>query len=282
LLLEVLRHAADRLWQRDVPVLAGGLAFFGVLSIFPTLALAVLIYGFVSVPEETIALADTIKHVVPSRVYDLIVLELSALARSAPHHLTPAIMLATALTVWSSMSGWKALISGIYLVSGQKNQPGIVGYQFQSLLLSFLFIGIIVSAMLGYIVLVRIVSAESSSFARSPIDYIQTEMFIWCTAGVGICGGLLTIYRVTLARSTASTMDCLKGAIGGALTWILAIALFDLYAEKASWRSIYGALTGSIAFLLWLYVSAYAALFGAAIAASFGRISCNNAEHSKA
>lgn len=261
-------------------MLAGGLAFFGVLSMFPTLALAVLVYGFLSAPFETVAFADPLKLVVPSHVYNLIVVELSELASSAPHQITPAILFAAVLTLWSTMSGWKALIAGIFLVTGQKEQPGIVGYQFQSLLLSFVLIGFIVSAMLGYIVLVRVIAMERALIEQNTIDYLQAEFAVWCTAGVGICAGLLAIYRITLNRSTASMTDCLIGAIAGALTWILAIALFDLYAERASWRSIYGALTGSIAFLLWLYVSAYAALFGAAIAASYGRVRASRAQGS--
>ena len=62
------------------------------------------------------------------------------------------------------------------------------------------------------------------------------------------------------------------GTSAGMVLWFCCVAVFDLYAETAAWHTIYGRLAGSVAILLWFYVSAYAALFGAAYAAAQKRV----------
>ena len=271
-MLQPLKSSIERLFQIDVPVLAGGLAFYGVLSVFPSLALALLIYGFIASQLEVLAFAEATKHLLPHHAHRIVSDEFALLADWAPHHFTPGVVLGVALVAWSAMSGWKALISGIRVVSGERSHLSILGYQFQSLFLSFVFVGAIVTAILAFMIIVRILgtpielSAPGQSIESGKL--IRLEVLIWTLASLGIYMALLTIYRVAISRSKASLADCAKGAAAATLAWFLAILAFDLYAESASWRTIYGALTGMIAFLLWFYISAYTALFGAAFAAS--------------
>jgi membrane protein len=268
-----LLNSFYRLLEMHVPVLAGGLAFFGAISVFPLLALVLLCYGFLSTPADAIAFIDSVKHLMPKDAHPAISSELALLADWAPHHLTPSILLAIALITWSAMSGWKALIAGVRLVAHDHSQISIAGFQFRSLLLSFFSIGAIVTAIVVFVLFVRILAASESGaeIATPPAagaKKIRLELAIWALASLGIYIALLMIYRVAISRSQASLRHCSQGAAVGALAWFIAITVFDYYAETASWRTIYGTLTGIIAFLLWFYISAYTALLGAAFAAS--------------
>lgn len=276
MVIAALKIAGRRLLELDIPVVAGGLAFFGVLSVFPSIALSLLLYGLISTPGEVQLLVDAIKHLVPHHAHTIISTEFRLLADWAVHHIGLGVALAVGLVAWSAMSGWKALISGIRLVTGEQHRLTMVGYQFQSLILSFVFVGAIAISAMVFILLVRVLGLPATGSANGlnfPLvsAHLREELLIWIVASIGIYFSLLTIYRVTISRGTASLPDCSKGAIAGAIAWFVSIAVFDLYAEKASWRSIYGTLTGVIAILLWFYVSAYAALFGAAYAASLRR-----------
>lgn len=275
-MIAALKIAGKRLLEWDIPVIAGGLAFFGVLSVFPSIGLALLLYSLFSTPDEAQLLADAIKHLVPHDAHRIISTEFRLLADWAAHHIGFGMALAVALVAWSAISGWKALISGVRLVTGEERRLTIVGYHFQSLVLSFVFVGAIAIGAMVFILLVRVLDfAPTVSVNGINISLVfkhfREELLIWMIASVGIYVSLLTIYRVTIPHGTASFPDCSKGAVAGAIAWFICIAVFDLYAEKASWRSIYGTLTGVIAILFWFYVSAYAALFGAAFAASLKR-----------
>ncbi len=266
-------NAFNRLLELHVPVLAGGLAFFGAVSVFPLLALVLLFYGFVSTPDEAVVFVDSVKHLMPSDAHATISSELALLAGWAPHHVTPSIIVAIALITWSTMSGWKALISGVRLVAHEQSQISIAGFQFRSLLLSFLSIGAIVTAIVVFVLFARILAAPDAAADATAIPEpawrrFRSELIVWGLASLGIYAALLTIYRVAISRANASLRHCSQGAAVGAFAWFIAISVFDYYAETASWRTIYGTLTGIIAFLFWFYISAYTALLGAAFAGS--------------
>ncbi|MGI9521491.1 MAG: YhjD/YihY/BrkB family envelope integrity protein, partial [Hyphomicrobiaceae bacterium] len=150
--------------------------------------------------------------------------------------------------------------------------------QFQSLVFNFLFVGTIVVSVMSFVVVSRIIGLdESRQLERATRTahwlYVGEEFFVWGIASLGIFVALVGIYRVVISPTRASFVDCTVGAAAGATAWFCAILLFDLYAERAPWDTIYGALTGGIATLMWFYVSSYTALFGAAVAASSGAAS---------
>ena len=274
-MFQALRIAVVRLLELDVPVVAGGLAFFGVLSVFPSIALALLAYGLLAVPGEASLLANALKYLLPDAAHDIIMGEFRLLANWAAHHIGFGVGVTIALVLWSAMAGWKALISGIRLVTGEQRRLTIIGYQFQSFILSFLFIGAIAIAIMGFILLVRVVGYEAvvgAGASASNWSVLRAELIIWAFASLGIYIALFAIYRVAISRSKASSADCSTGALAGALAWFGCVAVFDLYAETAAWHTIYGRLAGSVAILLWFDVSAYAALFGAAYAAALKRV----------
>jgi membrane protein len=158
---QALRIAVVRLLELDVPVVAGGLAFFGVLSVFPSIALALLAYGLLAVPGEASLLANALQYLLPEAAHDIIMGEFRLLANWAAHHIGFGVGVTIALVLWSAMAGWKALISGIRLVTGEERRLTIIGYQFQSFILSFLFIGALAIAIMGFILLVRVVRYEA-------------------------------------------------------------------------------------------------------------------------
>jgi membrane protein len=273
-LFTALKIAVARLLELDVPVVAGALAFFGVLSVFPSVALALVVYGLVATPDEASLLADAIKRLLPQDTHLIIEGELRLLSDWAAHHVGFGVLASVLLVAWSAMAGWKALISGIRLVTAERRHLTMVGYQFQSFVLSFLFIGAIAVTIMIYIVLVRVLAAgegAGSAVGPSILAYVRAETVVWVVASIGIYIALLGIYRVAISRATASDADCARGALVGSVAWFLCVVAFDLYAEQAAWHTIYGRLAGSIAILLWFYVSAYAALFGAAVAAALKR-----------
>ena len=62
------------------------------------------------------------------------------------------------------------------------------------------------------------------------------------------------------------------GAIVAILTWLLASAAFGLYvANFSSYNKTYGSLAGVIVFLLWLWITNLALLFGAELDAELER-----------
>ena len=72
-----------------------------------------------------------------------------------------------------------------------------------------------------------------------------------------------TLYRWGPAREDARWKWITPGSLFAALTWLILTTLFGTYVAQANYDKSYGSLGAVVALLTWLYLSAYAFLFGA-------------------
>lgn len=80
--------------------------------------------------------------------------------------------------------------------------------------------------------------------------------------------GLIMIYKLTPSRPTKFS-EVWLGALGATVLIWLGELLFLFYAENfAQFNELYGALSGIMGFLLWVYLSAYVGVFGICVCAA--------------
>jgi membrane protein len=73
-----------------------------------------------------------------------------------------------------------------------------------------------------------------------------------------------TLYRFGPSREQARWTWITPGSLFAAITWMLLTWLFGLYvAHFTNYRASYGSLGAVVALLTWMYLSAYAFIFGA-------------------
>ena len=90
-------------------------------------------------------------------------------------------------------------------------------------------------------------------------------------AGAGRLGRRDPVLRDT-ERQTAEFRWISVGAAVAIITWVLASTLFGLYVSQFSnYNKTYGSLAGVIIFLLWLWITNLALLFGAELDAEMER-----------
>ena len=92
----------------DSAVIAGGVAYYAFLAIFPALAAVILIYGLFADPtaiEENVALLSAISSV----VRDMLSQQLTNLARQSPGSLSVGVGVSNLSAVGSATKGMKAL-----------------------------------------------------------------------------------------------------------------------------------------------------------------------------
>jgi uncharacterized BrkB/YihY/UPF0761 family membrane protein len=84
---------------------AAGVAFFGILAIFPALAALVGLYGLIADPTAVMANLDETRRLLPADAYGLIESQLQALLDVPNQRLGVAFVVAMLLALWSARAG---------------------------------------------------------------------------------------------------------------------------------------------------------------------------------
>src|SRR5581483_8198686 len=87
---DILWRVFKRLGSDNVSLVAGGLALYTLLSVFPGLAAAVSIYGLFATPADIVQHMQSFSGVLPPGVWDIFNTQLQALVHQRQSTLTAA------------------------------------------------------------------------------------------------------------------------------------------------------------------------------------------------
>lgn len=253
-------------WKRasrdQVPLLAAGVAFYGFLSLFPALIAGILLYGLVASPETVADQSARLTDALPSDAASLVSGQMESISSTAGGSLGIGLVVAVLIALWSASSGVGHLVRAINDTFGCTETRGIVRLKVLALTLT-------IGAIAFVIIMISLVAVAPAVFDSvdgiAPIRWLL-EIGRWAVLLAAIAGALTVLYRVAPNREGVHTAR--SGVITATLIWLIASLGFSLYVDNfSSYGKTYGALAGVVALLLWLWVSAYAVLFGAAIEA---------------
>jgi membrane protein len=258
-----LLHAIPRAWdgflfERRVPMMAAGLAFYFVLGLVPFLFLLAATSGyFLRVnPGIQAEVNSTVLELLPSVMGDRL---LSQIERAASNW--QALGLAGLVSlVFVAMGLFDALDEGINAVMGTRRKVGF----FKGKVLSLAYI-------LGAIIFFSIAAASGYSlnlleqlpaFQKNPglIEFVDQYFSSWVFAL------FLFVLYMTLPVKTPRLIRAALIALAVAGVWSLLQRLGTFVTAGLSRRqAIYGALGGAAVFLTWMYLLAFLILLGARI-----------------
>lgn len=99
-----------------------------------------------------------------------------------------------------------------------------------------------------------------------PVGTMLAYVVRWALLIALIVVGLAVLYRVCPDRNPPRLRWVSVGSVVAALLWLLGTVGFSLYVDFFSnYNKTYGALTGVIVLLLWLFLTCYVVLLGAEI-----------------
>jgi membrane protein len=88
----------------------------------------------------------------------------------------------------------------------------------------------------------------------------------WATALALMVGGLVLVYRVGPNRRLTRSVLMIWGAMPVVVLWLVASAGLSFYMSNfPAYNRVYGSIGAVVALMLWMYVSAYLVLLGAAL-----------------
>jgi membrane protein len=245
-----------------VTLIAAGVTYFLLLSLFPGLGALVALYGFVADPTTIMGHIGFVAGVFPPGSFDLILNQLTALTQQKTSTLGFAFVTGLVIAIWSANSGMKALFDAMNVAYQQDEKRSLVRLNLLSLAFTFgaLVIAIILIAAIGilpaalaYLWLDRW-QELLARFARWPFILI----FVGC--------GNAVIYRYGPSREQAKLRWLSWGVVFSTALWLAASVMFSFYIDNfANYNATYGTLGALMGMMVWVWISVVILIVGAEI-----------------
>lgn len=253
-----------RIWigiGRDhLSIIAAGVAFFGMLAIFPAIAALIALYGFFADPAQIGDTVRVLRPLLPPDVYQMIEAQVGQLVAAGQTRLGVASLVSLALTLWSARAGVTALIEGLNVVYRETDTRSIVVQYLMSLVLTLAALVVAIVALLAVVALPAVLHFSD----LGPLGRVLAQvapLAVLGLASVFVIGGL---YRYGPHRAPARKRWLTPGAVLATGGWVAASLALSVYVSRfADFNHTYGSLGAIVGLMFWLYASAFAVLLGA-------------------
>ncbi len=261
-----------RLWQTlrqfyrvvaatDIDLISAGVAFYAMFSVFPAIAALVAIFGLVADPVVIRDQLELLHDVIPLDAFELIAAQVDGLLTAGSGTLGWATTVSMAIALWSSRAGVGAIIRGLNQNNGTPARHGVI--HFVAVIVLTLSLIAVALVSLAMVVVAPIVVA----FVPIAREWGGTiEVIRWGVALFVLLAALGILYRYGPNVPRVRRVSILSpGAVLAVVLWLGASWGFSYYLTNfGNYNRIYGSLGAIMALLMWLYITSFLVLLGAA------------------
>jgi membrane protein len=242
---------------------AATLAYYGFLSLFPALIVAVAMLAlFGSYPETYDKIIETLREAAPGPAVDTIDSALrDVLQNSGSAGQLLGIGLAAALLSASGATG--AAIRALETINGHEGR-GIIGSRVAQLLLTLALMALLFLAFSALLLAGPLFSSIADAAGLEASSRTLISGLRYPVGLAALLAALLLLYWRGPAGPKRRPLEHLPGALLAAVLWVIASVGFSIYVSYfGSYDATYGVLGAVIVLLIWLYVGNLALLIGA-------------------
>lgn len=271
-----------RVWQRqsgdNIGIVASGVAYYALLSLFPALAALVSLYGLGADPAGVEAQVDQFAGLLPPDILSMLRTQAHTIAEAPGQGLSAGVALGLLLTLWSASRGVNALITALNIAYGEEERRGFV-------VLALLSMGLTLGGLVFFILTVAMVAVVPAVLAFLPLGPLAglVALVRWPILAVALGLALAVVYRFGPSRRMVRWRWITWGSATATVLWLLGSIGFSLYVSHfASYNETYGSVGAAVVLLLWMNLSAYAVLLGAELDAELEAGRTSMREHGNA
>lgn len=256
--VDILWRTGGAYFGDRVGFVAGGVTFFTVLSLFPTLGAFVTIYGLFADPADAWSRLAFLYSVMPRGVAEFLGGEMARLASSSNTQLTFTLFWTLALSLWTANGAIKVLFYGLNVAYHEVEKRNLVKYNLICMGFTLSGLGaVLLSAALvvGVPLVLAVFGLQEEWSALAPLR--------WPVLFVVYVAALTVIYRLGPCRQKARWRWLTPGAIFAAALSLFVSFVFSWYLGTFVRTDSYGPLAAFMGFLLWIWLTVQIILMGA-------------------
>jgi membrane protein len=253
-----------RVWRAlgedNISIMAAGIAYYGMLSIFPGMSTLVLTYGLIADPLTIEHHIYALSGVLPSEALKLLSDQLNVLVSAPPEKLGIGLVVSVMIALWSSTSGTSAMMNALTIAYRGKEERGLLHFYGLSIALT---VGGVVFLLIALVLIAGVPAVAThlplSEFWQQLLPLLRFPVFaIFALLGLG------ALYRLAPDRKRPAWDFFRGGTIAATLLWLAGSAAFSFYASRfGSYDRTYGSVGAVALLLVCLFVTAYIVLIGA-------------------
>ncbi|WP_250305810.1 YihY/virulence factor BrkB family protein [Streptomyces sp. A 4/2] len=267
----LLKDTVNSCMEYRILGLAAEAAFFTLLSLPPLLLSLIALLGYVDGWTDThtvFSLEQNLLHASRTILSDRGVHDFATpLLEDVTHGKRPDIVsIGFAFALWSGSRAVNVFIDTITVMYGLDGRRGIVMTRLLSILLY------VVALVIGAVVLPLAVAGPDRVVEFVPGGEQLVAFLYWPVVILLSIAFLTTLYHVSVPVRSPWVED-IPGALVALAMWFVGSFLLRIYlTSTVEGPTIYGSLAAPVAVLLWIGVSAFAVLAGAAVNAAIDRV----------
>jgi membrane protein len=259
-----IAKAVDR---HNVPVIAGGLAFFALLSATPLLMAVVSVYGLVFDPAVVEVQVNGLAEILPHDIRAIVADQLRSVVALSTGSLCVGALLSIGGALWLASKGTFYLLRSMNTVFGVVESRSIARVKVISVLITALLVtsAVVAFGLIAVLPYVLELVFGHRGYARSVI-----ELGRWPALAITMSLALALLYRFGPDRGAPVRWRWwTPGSAAATLGWLAGSYGFSVYASRfATFNETYGSLGALVVLMSWLYLSAFLVLLGALVDAA--------------
>jgi membrane protein len=267
----VLKRSAAEFKDDNCTDWAAALTYYGVLAMFPALIAMCSLISLVGDPKKTTdALLKIVDSLGPSSAVDTFAKPIQQVASSQSAGF--ALVLGLALALWSAsgyVGAFGRAANAIYEV-----EEGRPFYKLRPVQLLVTLVCVVLLALIALSLVVTGPVAQAVGDAIGLGGSVVTiwDIVKWPVMAIVVSGIFSLLYYATPNVKQPKFHWFTVGGFIALVVWIVASAAFAFYvANFSSYNKTYGSLAAIVVFLIWLWISNLAVLFGAEFNAELER-----------
>ncbi len=249
-------------------MIAGDIAFSGVIAIFPVLIAIIFLYGLVFDPHDVARQLHDLSATLPGAARTLLYDQMREIVDTPRTGLSLGVVVSLLTTLIAGSGGMHSLIDGINLAYDEVETRSYVRVRLLALVLT---VGVILFTILS-VATIAVVPPLLEFVGLEPASRVLIGFGRWPALALVLMVGLSILYRYAPNRARPKWHWLTVGGVVATLLWLIASAGFALYASSfGNYNKTYGTLAGVVVFMMWVYFSTLAILLGAELNAELER-----------
>lgn len=254
--------------EDNISVLAAGVAFYSLLSVFPALTALVSLYGLFADPAIVQQQLNDLRDVLPADAISLLSKWLQHLVQRPQSSFGTGLIVSLALSIWGARYATGTMMTALNVAYDEPESRNLLRFNAVALLLTIVLVLFAIASVTLVAVLPPVIGLLPLPSGWQSLANIAR----WPVLAALVIVAVAALYRYAPNRAQPRWEWASAGAIAATTLWILASYGFSIYVGRfASYDKTYGSLGAVVVLLVWFWLGAYAVLAGAELNAEIER-----------
>ncbi|WP_111415370.1 YihY/virulence factor BrkB family protein [Billgrantia lactosivorans] len=266
--LDVLWRVKAEMADDRINMLAAGIAFYALLSLFPAMGAVISLWALVFDPMQVASQIGELSRFMPPGGAQLINDQAVEVSENTDTGLSLTAVLGLLVAMFLASKGVRGLMIGLNVVYGEEDRRGL-GHRM--LVVAALTVGLIVISLAATIFVALYPLAVGWLALEGPLVTL-IKWLRWPALLLLMMFVIAVLYRYGPYRTSPRWEWVSTGTVTATLLWLLGSSGLSLYVgQVANLDQLYGSLGAVVVLMLWFWLSSFVVLLGAEINAEMER-----------